>query len=386
MRVTHLSIVHKPLDTRIFRKECRALAQAGYDVHLVVGGAPARQLEGVRLHSIAADSTRPRARFQLIRLFRAMRVAGSLRSSLYHLHDPHLIPLGVALKAAGAQVVYDVHEDYPSHARSKLVGRPLRRAGKVMLWRMLEWVARRTLDGFVCASPTLAAKFPPDRTVVVGNLPLQDEFGGPALPYRERANTIVCTGYITKIRAFWEIARALELLPVELDCRLRVIGVFRPVKLARRAAEREAWRRIEELGWQPHPTVVRELLSAKIGLVLLHPLPNHTDAIRSNKLFEYMAAGIPVLASDFPRWREIVCGLGCGMVVDPRDPRAIAAAVEHLLRHPDEAEEMGARGRAAVAEQFNWDAERERLLSLYRDLIGSPVPAPVADLESALSA
>ncbi len=81
-----------------------------------------------------------------------------------------------------------------------------------------------------------------------------------------------------------------------------------------------------------------------------------------------MAAGIPIVACNIPAWREVVLGTGCGLVADPRDHAAIAAAIEHLLTHPEEAEAMGERGRIAVRERFNWEGEAPRLLSLYRDL------------------
>ena len=125
MRITHISIIHRPLDGRIFAKQCRALAAAGHDVHLIVGGAPEDEIDGVHFHTIA-DADRPPARRQLSRFLRASVWAFRLRLSTFHLHDPHLIPLGVLLKLAGSRVVYDVHEDYPAHARTKLVGHPVR--------------------------------------------------------------------------------------------------------------------------------------------------------------------------------------------------------------------------------------------------------------------
>jgi glycosyltransferase involved in cell wall biosynthesis len=387
MRITHISIVHAPLDTRIFGKECRALAAAGYDVHLVVGGPPAEQIDGVVLHATAAHGGRPRATRQWARLWRAARWAFRLRPSMYHLHDPHLIPLGILLKLAGSTVVYDVHEDYPAHARTKLVGRPFRGWVKALMWRLLEGLARRTFDRFVCASPALAEQFPRERTVVVGNFPLHRAYE-PARPYRERSNTVIYTGNISEIRGFPEMARALELLPEGLDGRLRMVGRCSPAGLVGRVRSRAVGSRMELVPWQPHDVVVQELLDARVGLILLHPLPNHLDAIRSNKLFEYMAAGLPVITSDLPRWREIVRGIDCGLVVDPHDPAAISAAIEYLLTHPEEAEAMGARGRAAVHSQFNWDGEAVRLLALYRELAGDPRPLETggADPETGRSA
>jgi glycosyltransferase involved in cell wall biosynthesis len=372
MRVTHITIIHKPLDPRIFRKQCRALAAAGYEVHLVAGGTVARELDGVRLHSIGDSDARPRGSEELPRLIRAARVAVRLRPSVFHLHDAHLIPLGVALKLCGERVVYDVHEDYPAHARTKHGGQPVRAALKVLTWTALERVARATLDAFVCASPTLAAKFPPDRTVVVENLPLHREFatssGGSARPYRERRNTVIYAGAISTVRGFREIARAVELLPAELDFTVRVIGLFRDRRLEHAVSNGSLPSRLELVPYQRYEVVIDELLGARVGLALLHPLPNHVDAARSNKLFEYMAAGVPVIASDLPRWRELVGAVGCGLLVDPRDPAAIAHAIEYLLTHPAEAEAMGDRGRVAVSSGLNWDAAGARLLTLYRRL------------------
>src|SRR5690349_20491338 len=170
MRSTHISVVHRAWDTRIFHKECRALADAGYETHLLIGGpADPAPVDGVHVHSLSDDPSRPRARKQWRRMARATRIALSLRPSIYHLHDPHLIPLGLGLKLLGAPVVYDRHEDFPAHARSKLAGHPVRARAKALLWRALEWVAARTFDGFVCASADLTAPLPAEPTIVVSN-------------------------------------------------------------------------------------------------------------------------------------------------------------------------------------------------------------------------
>ena len=370
MRITHISIIHRPFDGRIFAKQCRALAAEGHDVNLVVGGAPNDDIDGVRFHTIAGDPSRPPARRQFSRFLRASVWAFRLRPSTFHLHDPHLIPLGVVLKLAGSRVVYDVHEDYPAHARTKLAAHPFRGWLKACMWEALERLAARTLDRFVCISPVIAERFPRSRTIVVGNFPLNETFAsasanGVFRPYSERPRTILFHGMLSDVRGGWDLLQAIELVPAELDCRLRLVGAFKQPELERTAVQAD---RVEVIPWQPFDRVLRELFTARAGLALFHPQPNHMDPIGSNKLFEYMAAGLPVITSDLPSWRAIVTGTGCGLVADPRDPAAIAAAIEYLLTHPEEAEAMGQRGRAAVRDRFNWDGEGARLLSLYRGL------------------
>ena len=82
-----------------------------------------------------------------------------------------------------------------------------------------------------------------------------------------------------------------------------------------------------------------------------------------------MAAGLPVIASDFPLWRQIVGDAGCGFLVNPLDPVAIAQAIQWLLENPVEAEAMGKRGHAAVCKSYNWDQEATKLLVLYDRLL-----------------
>ncbi|HEU4864490.1 MAG TPA: glycosyltransferase, partial [Candidatus Limnocylindria bacterium] len=88
-----------------------------------------------------------------------------------------------------------------------------------------------------------------------------------------------------------------------------------------------------------------------------------------NKLFQYMAAGLPVVASDFPQVREVVVGAGCGVVVDTRRPAEIARGINALLADPESARAMGERGRRAVEERFNWATSARALLDVYRRLI-----------------
>lgn len=106
---------------------------------------------------------------------------------------------------------------------------------------------------------------------------------------------------------------------------------------------------------------------ARVGIVIYQPAKNHIDA-QPIKMFEFMAAGLPVVASDFPLWREIVEGNKCGISVDPRNTKAVRAACLELLGSPRRAQELGRNGKTAVDEKYNWINEEKKLIELYKSI------------------
>lgn len=370
LRVVHLAIDHKPLDGRIFEKECRTLAGAGYEVHLVVPGAALELVDGVHFHSYlkSADGIRPLRIFR--RLRNAYRAARRLRADLYHFHECGLTPVGLCLKLGGAMVVYDVHEDFPLDALALYRGRPLRAVVSFVECWLSEAVGRRVFDGFVAATPAIARRFPRTSTALVQNYPRLADF-----PPRDGAILasgtfrLAYAGGLTAIRGIGEIVAALGLLPPSSSVRLTLLGEFFDERFARQLETMPGWSRVDYFGFQPRGPMVRHLFECQAGLVLFHPDRSHVAA-QPNKLFEYMAAGMPVIASDFPLWRQIIEQSGCGILVDPLDPAAIADAIAWTAEHPKEAVAMGERGRAAAMRWWNWERESQRLLGFYAEIAG----------------
>lgn len=366
MKVAHLTSVHPPFDVRIFHKECRSLAAAGHEVVLVVPHDAHETRDGVRLHAV------PKAQGRLQRAlkttWRVYRAAVTEDARVYHFHDPELIPVGLLLKLRGKRVVYDVHEDVPEDVLTKAYLHPLVRRAIAFAAGTLERVGAAVFDGVVTVTPGIARRFPANKTRLVQNFPVEGELGGPTTrPYAERPANALYVGVINAERGLPEILEAFDRLAPESPARLSLAGSFSPPALEARLRAMPGWARVDFHGWQDRAGVRQLTEDARIGLVLFQPLPNHVEA-QPNKLFEYMAAGLPVLASDFPRWRELVEGAGCGLLVDPADPGAIAGAITWLLDHPEEAEAMGRRGAAAVADRYNWTHEARTLVDLYRAL------------------
>jgi len=307
-----------------------------------------------------------------------LRQARRLQADIYHIHEPMLIPAGCILRLAGKTVIYDVHEDWPRQAINNARNKGAWTAGLAICagWSVLEWVARIAFQRFVCATPHIARRFPERRTCVCRNLPDRDlattlHAAADRIPYPSRPNHAISVGNLTLTRGIREALEALERIPEQLGARLVVAGDCVPPSLLAQVKTSPGWHRVEYLGWVDRTRVIDELSRARMGLLLFHPTENHVHAL-PNKLFEYMAAGLPVVVSNFPAWRKIVQGHGCGLVVDPLSPSSIAEAVEYLLNHPAEAEQMGGRGRHAIRNEFNWETEQGKLVALYDELSGRP--------------
>src|SRR5260370_4912888 len=255
------------------------------------------------------------------------------------------------------------------------IPRPLRRP---LTWtvRKLEDAACRRFSGLIAATPTIAKRFCSinPNTVVVHNFPMLDEIAlNGALPWNERPPAVVYIGSISERRGIREILQALALLPSDNPAQLMLAGPFSPAELRTELMRLPGWARVKYLRVLDRPSIANLLSRVRLGLLVLQPEPNFPDAMPI-KLFEYMAAGIPVIASDFPLWSEIIGEAGCGLLIDPQDPQAIARAMEYLLSHDAEAEAMGRRGRQAACELYNWNSEERVLLKFYSKLLEMRAP------------
>lgn len=369
--MVHLSTAHPRNDTRIFIKQVHTLSSAlAKDVSLVVadGLGDSHRPGQPAIYDLGKL---PASRFKraVIGNFRAFAFFRHTKPQLVHFHDPELIPLGLLLRLRGCQVIYDVHEDVPRQTMSKHWIPVIFRWPVATAIAAMEWLAGKAFNGIVPATPTIAARFPVGKTVLVQNFPIQSELVlADPLPYVERPPKFAYVGGIADIRGGKEMVQALEYMTDLPEVRLEMAGGISPESFGAELRELAGWPKVTYRGIIGRQEVARLLGSARAGLVLFQPMPNHVDA-QPNKMFEYMSAGLPIIASDFPLWRQIVAGAECGLLVDPLDPRAIANALRWVLEHPLEAEAMGQKGQEAVHKIYNWEREATQLVRLYNKLL-----------------
>jgi glycosyltransferase involved in cell wall biosynthesis len=202
----------------------------------------------------------------------------------------------------------------------------------------------------------------------VQSFPYTTDFSAEAGPaYAARPASFVYAGVVAETRGVRTMITALEAVPT---ASLDLAGVISPPGLQAELAEMPAWRRVRYHGQLQRDDLARLLCSARAGLVVLQPTRAFVDGLPV-KLLEYMAAGLPVVVSDFPRWRSIVEPAGCGLLVDPRSAPAVAAAMRWILENPAEAAAMGQRGRASIEARFNWSTEEAALLGFYANLVNT---------------
>jgi len=380
-RVCHLTSVHLADDVRIVHKECASLSEDGWHVHLVAQGELPPGQEQIIYHRLPAS---PASRCQRIafQAWRAYRLARGVEADVYHLHDPELIPVGLLLKFQGEKVIYDVHEDVPRDVLTKNWMPPPVRATVSFLMMAVERLASSMFDGIVAATPTIAKRFPTSKTICVRNVPRLSEFTVKPSAVSLGEATFVYIGLINRARGLEKMMQAAALVRdrTSTGIMLDLAGPPDQVDVGKVIQSCEAVDFTRYHGCLDRTGVAQLLSKAQAGLVVLQPMQSFRDSLPV-KMFEYMAVGIPVIASDFPLWREIVEEARCGLLVNPLDSNDIARAMRWIVDNPAQARAMGERGRAAVQQRFNWEREAPSLLGMYKRITGVRIPTRLSQLE-----
>lgn len=367
MNIVHLTSIHNRYDTRIYIKQCRSIVNYDFKVSLIVADGNGDEVkDGIAIYDVGKPKSRIRRMFLITR--QIFLKAKELNADVYHFHDPELIPTGLKLKRLGKKVIFDSHEDLPQQILSKPY---LKKPVRLLLSRTLKifesWACRR-FDAIITATPAIKQKFDSihPKVININNYPTKDELVFENTNWSNKQNQICYVGGITAIRGIKELVKAMEL--VTHGTQLKIAGEFSESNFVSDVKSLSSWKLIDELGLLSRRQVQKLMDESIAGIVTFLPVPNHLKS-QPNKMFEYMSAGIPVIASDFPLWKKIIEGFNCGICVNPNDPNAIANAIDYLVSNQDIAKKMGERGKEAVKNNFTWQTEEIKLIKLYNNLI-----------------
>ncbi|MEX0748058.1 MAG: glycosyltransferase family 4 protein [Rhodothermales bacterium] len=298
------------------------------------------------------------------------RSAEQIPAHVYHASDLYVLPaLSSAARKHRAKLAYDARELYPHVAST--VGRPWVR----YFWRTVEGRFIKRADAVFSVSESIAEKlvdmYGIRRPTVIYNIPEAREVS-PTNALRERAGlqlddlVVLHQGQMRPNRGCEKLVDAMR----DVDTAVLVFLGDGPLKellaaLARGLGIRDRIRFIEPV---PPDELLSYTASADVGVTLLEDVClNHRFAL-PNKLFEYLVAGIPVVASDIPEVRRIVLGFDVGLVVDPQNREDLVAAlrqstIDKTLR------EKWRRNIPKVLETFNSERTSQDFLRVYDDLL-----------------
>jgi glycosyltransferase involved in cell wall biosynthesis len=291
--------------------------------------------------------------------------------SIIHFHDPEFLLFTWLPRLFGKTLVYDIHENF--HVKFQFGSWLNRRVGGVF-FRMLEWISFKFIQGLVTVSESLGDKYSshPLYRVTVRNVPLKssltftesDDFCNPFRIY--------VSGNHSEQRSCSNIVRAIPRIIREIpEAHLLLVGRYTPkgyqeylLSLANELCVSD------KIFLEPMKDYSENLLLATqsgVGLILYEDNVNNRVGL-PNRLFEYMAAGIPVVVENFAELRSVVNKYECGVCVDSADPEMIARAILRILNDREQAKNMGSNGRIAVQETINFEEESKQLVKLYNFL------------------
>ncbi len=374
MKICHVTFDHNWCDTRVFKREALTQKAKGFDVVLVCGDSIESGIkDGVEVICYADHLFSQKERYKL--LFSNKKLVEyllSLNADVYQIHDITLLEVGKKIRNRGKHLIFDCHENYLDSVPENLGKKT--KLGKSIFRTLLEFYFKMVVskfDAIFTVSPNIVddlRRFN-DNTYMVSNFPSIKNYVQPKDALKE--NFFVYQGTVYSISNQGPIVKALSML--DYDVRYKVIGtLFDEQK--KEIEDNDTKGRVDTIGWMEKEMLNEILQRAICGIVILDysaACCYKEGQLGSNKIFEYMLCGLPVICTDYKLWKNLIIDkYHCGICVEPGNVEQIKSAMQWILDHPKEAIEMGQRGKEAIFSEFNWENGIERYISYYNNILG----------------
>jgi len=393
-KVCILTSGHSPFDDRIFYKEARSLCRAGYVVHIIASTGYIRdRKEGITIQGFSLDGKVPYkfAINWIVRRLVFIYLGVKAGADIYHVHEPKLLATAYFIRLIRrlfflrkVQVVHEIRDFYLDEAfLDSHLG--YRERVKLRLLAVWDRVLHRLCDYIIGVEQSKIERvvsygISPTKIMVIENYAPLDSFHERRKSFDDQNFVLGYAGGLSFTRGINKLTEACVMFSKRVNIRPTLLLVGRFIS---KAKEEEEWllnycRENKEfvslrlVGWVNHEEVPEILAAADVCFSLFYS-KRYEKVLSTNggpiKLYEYMALGKPIIATNAYALRHTIETAHCGVVVDPKDgAEAVAGAMEFYFKNPDRTISDGRNGRLAVERYFNWSIAEKKLLQVYAKL------------------
>jgi glycosyltransferase involved in cell wall biosynthesis len=359
LKVCHLTSVHQHLDTRIFFKECKSLAEVGYHVTLIALKDQGMNIDHEGIEFIPFTRYKNRLRRIFFSPFKMYSMARNQKADIYHFHDPELLVTGLLLRLfTRSKVIYDIHED---HAKNFIDREWIR--FKILRWVVsklffyFELLVCRLMSGNIVVLPPWLKKYP--KAVLVRNYPLLEKKEG-----EKDKNLFVYVGTIGSKRCALEmILIFVELMKLLPDIKFKIIGNFFEKNVESAVMSYvNRFPNIDYLGFRPFSEAKKTLFKSKYGFVLYAGIKYQENI--PVKMYEYLANEVITIFSSFEDFKYDIENEGWGIGVNPNNPKAAARKIHDIIIDKEKIRTIEENIKKYKT-KYSWESEKKELIDLY---------------------
>lgn len=368
--ITVLTSAHSRYDVRIYYKELISLKKKYNSVKLIVLDGKGNEIssDGIEIIDINVKK-RKINRFNRFTIFQYLIVKYFKDGKhLIHFHDSECFLSIFFLKIIFNQnFIYDVHENLIEDIKSKQYIPKFLRGSLAFITNVIENFIVTKAKGVITATPYLKNKYLEHNKNVesIINYPEVDVFKSCSEYSSRTANNVVYVGVINEIRGIYEVMDAIDYFPD--DVRFSVAGPFTTEKVKNTFFNHKNINKVDYLGILNRVEIHDLLNKSLCGILIGHPVKNALDSIPI-KLYEYLACGLPVIISDYPKWKTFIKNNQVGFTVDCFDAKIVGLQVAELIKNKKISIKMSQLGRQLFESKFNWEDQQNKLYKFYENI------------------